>query len=284
MAGPGDKVTGDVTIKNNLSVQLVDAKVALAFSGNVFNDQSPASLNALYRLPNTTLYWDRLTSGKLERINPGDSVDLSFSFASLPAETISSIKNGTIKLDLIVEGRTIGTERAVSTKASKIVRIQPPVTVVPRIVYSVGSFENSGPIPPKNEETTTYTVIWTVTGSTNDLTNVEVRGTLPSYVQWIGPGGQKPGLTWNSEKSEIVWRIGDIPAGTAGRAAQEVEFQISFLPGFSQVRTTPDLVTNIRMKATDLFTRRDINVSGLKLSTELLTDPQYRLTDQKVQE
>ena len=44
---------------------------------------------------------------------------------------------------------------------------------------------NSGPIPPKVAQTTTYTIYWYVTNPSNDVENARVEAILPSNVEWL---------------------------------------------------------------------------------------------------
>ena len=48
-------------------------------------------------------------------------------------------------------------------------------------IINGGTFTNTGPIPPKAEAETTYTVTWAVTNPLNNLTDVRVSAILPSY-------------------------------------------------------------------------------------------------------
>ena len=51
-------------------------------------------------------------------------------------------------------------------------------------VRSIGPFENMGPIPPKADNETTYTIIFSLSSPFNDINSVEVTGSLPSYIAW----------------------------------------------------------------------------------------------------
>ncbi len=275
--GPGQSVNGKIELVNNTSEQFTDAHATIVFSGNAFDDQSPQAPGALYRLPTKTMSWDQTTSPSLGTIAPGQKVSLDFSLATLPAQTLANIKNGTISVSFVGSATSLGSGKLISTSNDRIIKVQPGITMIPRLVYSVGPFKNTGPVPPRSEATTTYTVIWTVTRSTNDVVGAEAHGTLPSYVTWldqVSPATE--GLTWIPEKNEVVWHIGDIPGGIAGQASREVAFRVGIVPSFSQIKQMPIIVNNISFKAKDAYTGKILSTNGLSLTTYLSTDPNIK--------
>ena len=45
---------------------------------------------------------------------------------------------------------------------SGIVRIISDVGFIPKVLYYSGAYVNTGPVPPKVEQETTYTVVWSI--------------------------------------------------------------------------------------------------------------------------
>ncbi|OGZ07551.1 MAG: hypothetical protein A3C13_04880 [Candidatus Lloydbacteria bacterium RIFCSPHIGHO2_02_FULL_50_11] len=155
------------------------------------------------------------------------------------------------------------------------VRVSSQVQFASRAVYYVGPFVNSGPIPPRVEQETTYTVIWSIVNTSNSINNTEVRAVLPIYVEWYGsvsPGTEN--LTYNQNTNEVVWTAGNIPAGTGiDKPPREVAFQVVLTPSLSQLRSAPALVTQIRLSATDAFTGVLLEQNKSDITTDLSTDP-----------
>jgi hypothetical protein len=147
--------------------------------------------------------------------------------------------------------------------------------------YSTGPFKNHGFMPPKADQKTTYTITWTATNSSNDVLGAEIRGNLPSNVKWlnvVSPTNES--VTWNPDQNEVVWRVGDLVAGTGStKPARQVSFQVELQPSVSQIGIIPDLVTNNRMTAIDSFTNATLSASTLSLTTRLPNDPNF--TDQQ---
>lgn len=284
-AAPGREVNALVSVINNMPTQFADAKVEVTFGGNAFSPTSPKVEDALYRLPTQTIYWDRTIIPALSLLEPGDKIDLDFEFASLPAETLAAIRNGSITVNIKVTGTAVGSGELITATAPRTVKIQPGFALNSRLFYSSGPFTNTGPIPPKAESPTTYTVTWTIVRSPNGGKDAEVRATLPSYVTWTGrisPAGEN--LTWIPERNEVIWRVGDIPAGSAGQIAKEASFQVSLTPSFSQIGSLPDLVQNISLRVTDAFTTRPLNIAVPDLTTDLRADSRYTAIDGTVRQ
>ncbi|MDQ3014438.1 MAG: hypothetical protein M3Q73_01080 [bacterium] len=284
-AAPGREVNAHVSVINNMPTQFADVKVEVTFGGNAFSPTSPIVEDALYRLPTQTISWDRTIIPTLSLLEPGDKVDFDFEFSSLPAETLAAIKNGTITINTKVTGTAVGSGELITATAPRLVKIQPSFALNSRLFYSSGPFANTGPIPPKAESPTTYTVTWTIVRSPNGGKDAEVRATLPSYVSWTGktsPGSEN--ITWIPERNEVIWRVGDIPAGSTGQIAKEASFQVSLTPSFSQIGSLPDLVQNISLRVTDTFTSKPLTIGVPDLTTDLRADSRYTALDGTVRQ
>ena len=141
-------------------------------------------------------------------------------------------------------------------------------------MYYTGPLKNTGPLPPKVNQETTYTIIWTITNSSNDISSAVVRTTLPTYVKWLGVvSPDSESVTYNEIGGEVVWNAGAIPAGTGiNRAAREVAFQVSFLPSISQINQSPLLTSEIAISGNDNFTHTILRDTKRALSIKLSTD------------
>ena len=270
---PGQSKVGQLLVTNNTAGKIINAQVDVVFSGNAVDYNSPTGSAGLYRLPTHTIVWDKTQVAQLAVMNPGQTLKLSFNFRALSAAELNAVKNGTITATSHVSATIPGdqTGQNLQSLATQSLQVQPTLNVVPRLVYYSGSFHNTGPIPPKAETPTTYTAIWTITSSSDDMAGVTVSAALPSYVKWLS--ATSPDITWNQSQNEVLWHVGDIPAGVVGSPVREVQFQIQVTPSTSQVGTQPPIVTNIVLNATDNFTQNPVTVQALDLSTDLSTDP-----------
>lgn len=126
-------------------------------------------------------------------------------------------------------------------------------------------FGNSGPIPPRAGQTTTYTIIWQAKNYYNDVKNATVRAILPSQVRLTGRIFQETApLTFDSLSREIVWSLGDIEAGAGIKTpAPNVAFQVALTPEDAQRGQAPMIVLEAKIRGED-------NWTGAKLQA---TDP-----------
>jgi hypothetical protein len=83
-------------------------------------------------------------------------------------------------------------------------------------VNSQAGWENSGSVPAKVGQTTTYTIVWQAKNYFNDAKNVKVRMKLPdnvTLVDNISPDSQASRFSFDNASREIVWLAGDLKAG-----------------------------------------------------------------------
>ncbi|OGZ11676.1 MAG: hypothetical protein A2942_00720 [Candidatus Lloydbacteria bacterium RIFCSPLOWO2_01_FULL_50_20] len=276
----GTRVDGKILWRNNLDTKIEQAQIEVRLSGVALNRPSiNAGSGGFYRSSDNTIIWDSRGNRDLALLETGAQGTVSFSFQPLPPVSGNqALLNPTITAEITVRGRRIaetGVPEEVKSVIVENVRVSSQVQFASRAVYYVGPFVNSGPIPPRVEQETTYTVIWSIVNTSNSINNTEVRAVLPIYVEWYGsvsPGTEN--LTYNQNTNEVVWTAGNIPAGTGiDKPPREVAFQVVLTPSLSQLRSAPALVTQIRLSATDAFTGVLLEQNKSDITTDLSTDP-----------
>lgn len=289
IASSGKSIRADILWSNNLPTRLIDGKIIVELNGTVLNKASVFSDKGFYRSSDNTIIWDRENNPQLELLNPGANGNLSFSFSPHALSFISNsgIKNPEIMIKVTINGNRLSDSNSVetvSTVISKQVKVNSDLLLTARTLYSVGAFENSGPIPPQVDKETTYTVVWTLTNTSSDIYNAKVRASLPPYVRWAGVTDPlSEDISFNQVGGEIIWDIGTIKAGQGvSTAAEEVSFQIVFLPSLSQVGSEPILVDDIFVEGLDGFTDILLEQTVKSVTTRFSTDPLFNLRDEKV--
>lgn len=290
ISSQGEKaVRGEIVWKNNSPAKIDDGEISIKVTGNTLNKYSVVAEHGFYNSASDTIVWNKNTYGDFGSIEPGESGSLSFDFSSLPLVS----ENGTITtspkidLDITVKWRGFasdGSQGEFTSVSKKTVRILTDLQITPRALYYSGPFQNSGPLPPKAEKETTYTIVWTVTNSSNPISSGVVRATLPSYVNWIGkvsPDGES--VTYNESTREIVWTAGEIKSGTGlSTRPKEVAFQVKLTPSLSQINKTPMLLSETAISGFDQFTKNDIKVVRPGLTTLLSTDSNFKYGNELV--
>ncbi len=139
--------------------------------------------------------------------------------------------------------------------------------------FNQGPFRNSGPLPPKIGQITTYTVSWLVQNFSNDARNLKIKAILPSYVNLIGNfSPSEARFTFDSSSREIVWELGDLPSGAL---SPELFFQVSFVPLASQIGQAPDLISQARVLAEDVWTGQTLQSIAPGFDTTLPDDQTF---------
>jgi hypothetical protein len=176
-------------------------------------------------------------------------------------------------------------EKIVST-ASRTAKIISDLMLTSRLTYFTGPFINSGPIPPRAEKETTYTVTWSITSTVNDTHDVVVKAALPTYVRWmnvVSPASED--ISFNPVGGEVVWNVGEVEAHRGLiNPPREVSFQLAFNPSLSHVGTAPEIIGETTLEGVDSFTDTLLRSAKKGLTTKLSTDPEFKSGDEKVVE
>jgi hypothetical protein len=134
---------------------------------------------------------------------------------------------------------------------------------------------NSGPIPPKVAQTTTYTIYWYVTNPSNDVENARVEAILPSNVEWLNKF--KPASSnfrYDNLNRRIVWDIGTLSAGTGALSpAKYVAFQVGLTPSAPQINQVVTLVNQSVITGKDSFTGVDLKTTDAQIGSDVQDDP-----------
>jgi hypothetical protein len=140
--------------------------------------------------------------------------------------------------------------------------------------YKDPNITNSGPIPPKVGQDTTYTIHWIVGDVSNDISNATVEAVLPTGVTMTGTVyPENTNITYNERNNSIVWEIGNMSAGTGTLSgSQEASFQIKVTPAPSQAGDMMSLLKPSVFKAKDLFTGEDLSANVDGKTTQLSED------------
>lgn len=245
-------VTGLVSYANNLPTLVTNAEITLTFSGNALDTSSITAPNGFYDSAKNTITWNATTDQDLALLQPSDQGALSFSFQVKPLLSGSTaLSSPSVKLSVSIKGKQPDAGGAVSEVTNfeeKTATVSSDLGFSANAFYTSGPFSNTGPIPPKANTPTTYTITWTVTNSANPLTNGLATATLPTYVDWVGtisPDGEP--LTYDETTHTIHWTIGQIPAGTGlSGPSRKASFQVRLNPSTSQIGSTPKLVLEDR--------------------------------------
>ena len=269
------RVRADITWANNLPDKIFDAEIEVKLSGSILDKRSVKPQRGFYRSSDNTVLWSRETDTSLATLGSGARGAVSLSFSPIAASLGEAFRTPTIVLDVTVRGKRVSESNVpevVESTVKRTIKVATDLALFSRAAYFSSPFSNTGPIPPKVGEETTYTIVWRVTNSTNPVGNVVVSASLPSYVRWVGAvSPNNAPIDFNEIGGQIRWRVGSIPSHTA----REVAFQVAFSPSVSQIETTPVLVNRQVVDGVDTFTTARVIGNAPQISTQLSGDPGF---------
>lgn len=256
-ATPGRHLRGEVSWRNNLSESVSDVELSLSFSGPALDENSIDAPNGFYRSSDKSIVWTKDDESSLREVRPGQTEEFEFNFDTLEIGSGGVlITNPIINLNLTVRGvreNGDGDPETVSSVATAKVELTSLPTLSAETFHFSGPFNNEGPMPPRAEDETTYTIVWTVKNSSNTVANTNVTTTLPPYVDFVR-AQEGSGITYDNGSHTIKWNIGDVKAGVGYTLpARQAAFQVEISPSKSQVGETPALTRDAVLTGQDRF-------------------------------
>ena len=283
----GSQITTDFIVRNNLPGVLFNTSVEVALKGGAFNQLSVVAGNGFFQSFNNTILWDKRSVPTLSELRPGIEEKLSFRLSPLLYQDIVGGAKPEIEMTITAKGERVlesGSIEYVSAIETRKIVLATDLALSSKVVRTVGNIENSGPIPPKADVLTTYTMIWNITNSFNQVSNVEVRATLPSYIKWTNiktPASEI--FSFNPVTNEVVWNVGFVLSNTGfGSTKKEIQFQLEFLPSTSQIGKSPMIMGEATLSGIDKVTGLKVNSSAPAVTTSFSGDPSYKIGDDKV--
>ncbi len=264
---PGQHSSAAIEIKNTLSDTLYDLQVEVQLGGNALSDLDVGPPNGFYDSLSNKIIWDVSNAPDLRELHPGRKIRLSFGIE--PSEDVSQTPQ--ITMDVNVKGRRVSESQVAETligTAQSVVKVASAPKLRSDIAYNNGIFSDSGPVPPKAEQKTTYTVSFMAENGTNNIADTVVTATLPSYVTWVDKTSGSGVVQYDPVQRIVTWEAGSVKANAAAFAS----FQVELLPSKSQIGTTPVLVGEQRLRAEDLFTGEVVRAVSQAVTTEMSTE------------
>lgn len=269
---PGSVVNMTLKWANNLTTTLTDAEIEIAVSGNGFDPRTVQAQGGYYDSGRGVIVWDGRSLSTLNQLRPGDNGTVAFSMQAASYESNGGgLVNPVINLNASVRGvRDDGVVDRVTTSASRTVAVATRAEAFSTISHGT-VLTDSGSIPPKVGEATTYTVTWEIKNTTNDITNAKMSARLPQFVSYTSvafPSTET--IRYDSATQTITWDAGTVRRG-AGVFGDErkVSFQIALTPSLGQLGQQPVLLEATTFTARDGHTETALSDSIGPLSTRL---------------
>jgi hypothetical protein len=273
-AVPGESVSAQLMWQNNLTVPVSNAQITVKISGNGFDPANVYSQSGFYRSGDSTILFSKDTNRELSLLQPGATGTGAFTFVPKSAAALRGVPNPTITLAVSIAGNRVGQNgvpEAVSSTVVKTVKVGTQVEYISRVLRTVGPFRNAGPVPPRADTETTYTVELSAVNSVNSLGGASASMTLPSYVRFTGAVSPAGSIVYDERTRVVTWRVNDLDPNETTKAY----FQVALLPSASQSGISPVLVHEQVFTGTDRFTKEQVSLPGARLTTQFGDDPGY---------
>jgi hypothetical protein len=288
----------NVDWNNTISEAVKDGELKVIIEGEGIDRNSINVSRGFYRSSDSSINWNKTSVPALASIGPGDDGDVEFSFAGaslLASGGKSALRNPEVNLRIRFKGNRVlpgedGEVQPIEAEIVRKIKLNSMVELAAQGMHRTGPIPNTGPLPLKVGQKTTYTVVWSLANSSNNLEDVRVQATLPLHMEWVGS------VTPSSELlefvpaegggGEVIWKAGSIRAETGSRyPRREVAFQVALTPSTSQVGQTPTILGPASFSATDSFTRQALTGEMKRaIDTFLVSEAGFKVGEEKVVE
>lgn len=278
-ASPDDVLTYKIIYRNTSDVAVPNVVVSTKVSGKAIDYKSFDIKWGSFSGATNSIIWNASGVPQLELLSPGEEGEVSFSVRVNRSISISGANDNNFIITSIasissdqvpsaLRGIPVGNEDKIDVKLSTVLGMS---TIG---LYQNSPIENSGPMPPKVGQKTTYNIIWQLTNTSNDIDNARIEASLPPSAAWEGKiSPANANITYERSSGKVVWNIGKIPAGTGFvMPALQAAFQISIVPGFADVGNAIDLILVSIFAGNDSFTNTTVSKTTDKKTTYLLED------------
>lgn len=278
IAVAGDSLNYTVTFRNNTNVRIGEGFLKVQLDSKLLDLTGLRIRGAEFEPSTSTIIWRANAIPQLKTFAPNEQGEVSFSIPikkTIPIETFQDT-NYVIKTNVTFESNEIPTALGVnkiiqgnSSEVKLATKLIPKVTMA--YVSRDSSIINTGPIPLRLAQTTTFTVSLEIENLINDVSGVSFRTSLPENVFWTGKKVVSNGdITYNERTKEIIWNVDKVPANTGLlRPLYRAVFQIGITPTINQLGGEPRLLNGISYTGKDDFT--GIDLSG-NLSVSSVSD------------
>jgi hypothetical protein len=267
---PASTQTVSLAYANTLSTVVSHVTVVVTITGSAVDYGSIKTTNGFYNSSDHTIIFNEDTDPGLAALAPGASGLGTFTFLTLPPGALSPSVNFSIAVSGVRAGESNVPEK-VAASVSKTAKVATEVQIFARSAHSSGPFVSSGPIPPRAEQATTYTVVWDVRNPGSTVAGGVVTASLPTYVSYAGQTIGDGTFAYDIVTRKVTWGVGELSQG----ATAERMFQVSLTPSISQRKESPALTTTASFSGHDRFAGVAVSASAGSVTTETFSDPGY---------
>ena len=265
IASPGEQLHYEIFLRNIGATSFDNLFVISRIDGAAFDLSTVRSDEGKVKANDNLIVWDAKQIPRLQSLPPNQEAKVEFTVTLKDAWPISEAEKNNAFITNKVNVSDIS--EAFVTKVNSNLSLTQKAYYAPQ-----QGIENSGPIPPRVNQTTTYTIIWQIKNYFNDVKNVKIKAILPQGVTLsdaLFPEDQASHFSLDSISREIVWLAGNYSGGSS----ISLMFQVALTPSPQQQGNVAELIGSASISGEDQSTGKVITAAAPALTTSLPDDP-----------
>jgi len=282
---PDERLEAKITYENTGNVGLSNAVVRAVFEGPGLDESKLNLRDGAYDTRTKTITWSAASVPELELVGPGSKGELTYSFGISPLANFPTegevLENfglvATVSIDSPDVKVPLGEERKLVSDRS-VLSVESPMILEADAFYDDGrlGIESSGPLPPKVNEETTYTVRLKAGTALNDMGDTRVVAVLPEGVKYMDKIFKTTGeVVFEERTGQVIWTIPFVEAGTGRRTPpSELHMQVAIVPAENQKGQSVKFLNAVTAEGKDQFTETTVTkeLSGFDLPSTQTAD------------
>ena len=268
IANPGDSLHYEIFFKNIGEESLIDLSLVTTLIGNAFDLETLKAPDGEYELGDNSILWEWRRVGDLQFLDIREEGKVEFWVKLKEEWEISSLG-----------GKEMIKNKIYVSQARKefVNKVNSKLEIFQKGYINDEIFLSEGPLPPKVDQESYFTIMWQVKNYYNDVKNVKVKATLPKNVKLTGkifPEEATEKFTFDSQSREIVWNMGDLKVAQGILSpAPNIAFQVVLTPDSTQIGQTPEIIGQAKIEGEDSWTKETLEAFADSLNTTLPDDP-----------
>lgn len=277
VVNPGTTMQYKIRYKNTTDTQIPNV-VILAHINSAYVDMKTLNIQwGSFDSRTNSIIWNGRSVPALQILDPKEEGEVSFSITMKSALLPKNFSDKELKVSSNVRIISSLTPESlgglpIDSEDQLDVKVNSQFSFNQTAYYKDGPLDNSGPVPPRVNQRTTYAISWQLSNTTNDADNIEVSAVLPPEVEWTGVTSPSDGtITFDKVTGKVVWKPTKVFAGTGILLpVARMDFQVAYMPSFIHVGQTVNLISGATLTAIDTFTGTQLNRSVSQVNSDLM--------------
>lgn len=265
VVSPGETLRYELFIRNVGFTSFNDLLITSRLEGPSFDSSTLASFEGQARQGDNFVVFDSKKISRLKRLGPQEEIKVEFTVKLKDDPSAFAFEGGSAVIKNKVNVFDV-VEKFTNKVSSKL-------EVLQKGYYStMAGIENSGPLPPENGKTTTYTILWQARNLMSDVKNVKIKATLPEGIGLVDrmvPESQVAHFSFDSASRQIVWFVGDL---LSNANTPLLYLQVALTPSSSQKGSVAKIIGQAVVSGEDWHTGRIIQNTASAIDTGLPDD------------